>query len=215
MNHLYPVIGTALYLNYPKKFRINSDLLFCISVIHNFGLIIFSGWTCISLLNVVLEHGLVFQGNYYFQVEHFDKVMFYFYLSKYYEYIDTFILYLNGKEPCFLQKYHHVGAVICWHLGYYYKVDGFIVASFLNSFVHTFMYSYYLASLFKISNIRIFKPYITSLQLVQLVQLPIATYFYQNENCVNKHIIILFSCYVTFLIGLFANFFWVSYIKNK
>jgi hypothetical protein len=90
MNHLYPVVGTALYLNYPKKLRVNSDLLFCISVIHNFGLIVFSGWTCISLLYVIYDHGLVFQGNYYFQVEHFDKVIFYFYLSKKAPLRDTF-----------------------------------------------------------------------------------------------------------------------------
>ena len=215
MNHVTPVIGTIVYLNYPKNLRINSDLLFCISIIHNFMLIVFSGWTFVSLFQIIYANGVVFDGNYYFKISHLDKVIFYFYLSKYYEYIDTFILYLNGKEPCFLQKYHHVGAVICWHLGYYYKVDGVIVASFLNSFVHTFMYSYYLASLFKIKIIRILKPYITSMQLVQLMQLPLATYFYRNESYINKLVIILFSCYVTFLIGLFANFYWVNYIKSK
>ena len=215
MNHIVPVIGTIIYLKYPKNLRINSYLLFCISIIHNFALIVFSAWTFLSLLQIIYNNGIVFEGNYYFKITHFDKVIFYFYLSKYYEYIDTFILYLNGKEPCFLQKYHHVGAVICWHLGYYCKVDGFIVASLLNSFVHTFMYSYYLASLFKIKIICIFKPYITSMQLVQLMQLPLAIYFYQNESYINKSIIILFSCYVTFLIGLFANFYRVNYIKRK
>jgi hypothetical protein len=215
MNHIVPVIGTIFYLSYPKSFRIDPNLLFFVSIMHNFALIIFSGWTCVSLLHVIFEYGMVFEGNYYFKFAHFDKIIFYFYLSKYYEYVDTFILYLNNKQPCFLQKYHHIGAVICWHLGYYYKVDGMIIASLFNSFVHTLMYSYYFVSLFKIKVIQSIKPYVTALQLIQLMQLPIGLYFYRNENKINRMIIVVFSCYVTFLIGLFGNFYWVNYIKNK
>jgi hypothetical protein len=58
--------------------------------------------------------------------------------------MDTFLLYLHGKTPIFLQKYHHIGAVISWHLVYVYKVDAIWLPSLANSFVHTVMYSYYL-----------------------------------------------------------------------
>jgi hypothetical protein len=34
-----------------------------------------------------------------------------FYLSKYYEFLDSWILVLQGKDPIFLQIYHHAGVV--------------------------------------------------------------------------------------------------------
>jgi hypothetical protein len=76
----------------------------------------FSAWTFVSLCNILYEYGIVCQSDYYFQIEKFDRIIYLFYLSKYYEFFDTFLLYLNGKDPIFLQKYHHIGAVICWHI---------------------------------------------------------------------------------------------------
>ena len=35
-----------------------------------------------------------------------------FYLSKMYEFIDTFIVIARGRRPMFLQKFHHVGATL-------------------------------------------------------------------------------------------------------
>eukprot|EP01083_Nonionella_stella_P197633 726444_1 len=35
-----------------------------------------------------------------------------FYLSKYWEFIDTWIVIARGRRPIFLQEYHHIGAVI-------------------------------------------------------------------------------------------------------
>jgi hypothetical protein len=41
-----------------------------------------------------------------------------FYLSKYYEVIDTLILLLKGRKPSFLQSYHHAGAILAMWVGY-------------------------------------------------------------------------------------------------
>ena len=113
--HITPILAIAGYINYPKDLRINPTLLYTLSVTHNVLLVAFSVWTFISLLQILYTYGIVFESNYYFQNSQFDKIIYYFYLSKYYEFFDTFLLYLNGKTPIFLQKYHHVGTLIFYH----------------------------------------------------------------------------------------------------
>ena len=215
--HLPLCVGILLYLSYPKHLRINKTLLYWLSVIHNVFLVTFSAWTFVSLSQILYTDGIVFQSNYYFQNPRFNTVIYYFYLSKYYEFFDTFLLYLNGKTPIFLQKYHHIGAVICWHLVYVYKVDAVWMASILNSFVHTIMYSYYLGCLLKINQVRFIKKYITSLQLCQFFILYVNFYFYRPpiESWFNYYIIIFFASYGVGIIGLFGRFYYDSYCKIK
>ena len=181
--HITPILAIAGYINYPKDFRINPTLLYSLSVTHNVLLVAFSVWTFISLSQVLYTHGIVFESNYYFQNSQFDKIIYYFYLSKYYEFFDTFLLYLNGKTPIFLQKYHHIGAVIGWHLCYVYKADGIWISTLCNSFVHMIMYSYYLGCLLKINQVRFIKKYITSLQITQLL-------------CGHYHILVKYVCFI-------------------
>jgi len=211
---LVPTLAITVYLLYPKNLRINPKLLYYLSIIHNTFLIVFSLWTFISLVYILMVYGIVFRSNYYFQIKYFDKVIYLFYLSKYYEFFDTFLLYLNGKSPIFLQKYHHTGAVICWYLTYTYKVDGIIIPSIANSFVHTFMYLYYLGCLLKIRQVRFIKKYITILQLTQLT-FPIlfCLYFYRPpvESIFNYSLILIFNGYVCILIYFFIKFYNKNY----
>ena len=167
-SHIPPLVAIAGYVAYPKQLRISPTLLYILSLIHNGGLVAFSAWTFFSLSQILYTDGLVIQSNYYFKNPQFDRVIYWFYLSKYYEFFDTFLLYLNGKTPIFLQKYHHIGAVICWHLTYVYKVDSLWIPTLFNSFVHTIMYSYYLCCLLKINQVRFIKKYVTTIQLTQL-----------------------------------------------
>ena len=203
---------------YPKQLRINPQLLHCCSIVHNGLLVAFSAYTFLSLSHILYTDGLVFQSDYYFQNPYFDKVIFWFYLSKYYEFFDTFLLYLNGKSPIFLQKYHHIGAVVVWHLHYVYKVDCIWIPSIANSFVHTIMYSYYLGCLLKINQVRFLKQYITSMQLTQLF-IPnfICLYFYRPpiETPFKYGLIQLFVGYVAVLVVLFSQFYWNNYLKPK
>ena len=215
--HIRPLLAIAGYLAYPKEIRINQHLLYILSVIHNGLLVAFSAWTFVSLSQILYNDGIVFQSNYYFQNPHFDKVICLFYISKYYEFFDTFLLYLNGKSPIFLQKYHHIGAILSWHLMYVYKVEMVWMATFLNSFVHTIMYSYYLGCLLKLNRVRVIKKYITSIQLCQFFILYVNFYFYTPpiESWFNYYIIIFFASYGIGVIGLFGRFYYDSYIDNK
>ena len=216
--HITPLLAIAGYIAYPKEFRINLSLLYFLSIIHNGLLVVFNAWTFVTLSQILYNNGIVFQSNYYFQNQQFDKVIYLFYISKYYEFIDTFLLYLNGKSPIFLQKYHHIGAVICWHLCYVYKVDAIWISSFCNSFVHIIMYSYYLGCLLKINQVRFIKKYITSLQISQLLcghyhilvkyRPPVETYF-------GYFIILIFDFYVWGLIFMFSVFYYRNYITKR
>ena len=216
--HITPIFAIIGYLVYPKDLRISPSLLYILSVIHNGALVLFSAWTFVSLSQILYNNGIVFQSNYYFQNSHFDKIVYFFYISKYYEFFDTFLLYLNGKTPIFLQKYHHIGAVICWHLCYVYKVDCIWLPSIVNSFVHTIMYLYYLGCLFKINKVRFIKKYITSLQLIQLTITPFISLYYYTppvETTFNYNIIKFFISYVFGLVLLFSQFYYTNYMKIK
>lgn len=217
-HNIIPVVAIGGYMAYPKQLRINPSLLYYLSVIHNGLLVSFSAWTFISLAQILYSDGIVFHANYYFKNPHFDTIIYYFYLSKYYEFFDTFLLYLNGKTPIFLQTYHHIGAVLSWHLLYVYKIDGVWMSTICNSFVHTIMYSYYLGCLLKINQVRFIKRYITSLQIAQLLcghyhiivkyKPPVETYF-------NYSILLLTEIYVCVLVMLFAHFYYNTYMKQK
>ena len=214
--HIPPILAITGYINYPIKYRINPTLLYNLSIIHNGLLIVFSGWTFLSLSQLLYKEGIVFQSNYYFKDSNFDRIIFWFYMSKYYEFFDTFLLYLNGKTPLFLQKYHHIGAVLSWHLCYVYKVDGVWFGTLCNSFVHFIMYFYYLACLLKINQVRAIKKYITTLQLVQfLAGQPFMMIKYKPpiETNSNYCVLVLFFIYLWGLVYMFSCFFIKNYIK--
>jgi hypothetical protein len=217
MSLITPFVAIALYLAYPKQMRINPLFLYKLSVVHNAGLVIFSGWTFASLANILYNDGMVFQHNYYFANPKFDTIIYWFYISKYYEFADTFLLYLNGKTPLFLQKYHHIGAVLSWYLMYQYKVDMVWTASLLNSGVHTIMYSYYLGCLLKINQVRVVKKYITTLQLTQFFILYSNFYLYRPpiETWFNYGIISFFAAYGIGIIGLFGKFYYDTYVVKE
>jgi len=204
MYHLAPLVGTLLYLSYPwnNKYFI---------IAHNAALQIFSTWMCISLGNAIWNKGFHVKTNFYLADPHINTLVFYFYLSKYYEYLDTFIIYAKGKQPIFLQKYHHVGAVVCWHYAWIYKVDSVIWASFFNSFVHSIMYLYYLLNVLGIKLPEV-KPYITWMQMTQFSSAFLCLYFwYPIESYTNKIIMSIFILYNSGLMVLFSLFMYNTY----
>jgi hypothetical protein len=216
MFHLfYPISLNIFYLYFPKKEiqNFNPNYIFLFSLIHNSFLHLFSLYTFVSLSAILFENGIVAKRQYYFTIEGVDSLLFWFYLSKYYEFIDTFILYAKKKEPIFLQKYHHIGATFMWHLGYIYKFDGILFSSLLNSGVHTIMYFYYICSLFPYKLTK-YKVYITGLQVGQLVYgaWALPWYFYNIESAENKNCIICFDCYIFVLLLLFGHFMYKNYL---
>jgi hypothetical protein len=96
------------------------------------------------------------------------KVLYIFYLSKAYEFVDTFIMALKKKtdQISFLHLYHHFMTFLLWWFGMRFTPGGdAYFSAMLNSFVHVVMYAYYLCAAL---GVRFpFKKLVTQLQLVQ------------------------------------------------
>ncbi|PWN43917.1 hypothetical protein IE81DRAFT_52273 [Ceraceosorus guamensis] len=101
-----------------------------------------------------------------------------FYLSKYYEVIDSLILYLKGKQIGHLQSYHHAGALICMWIAVRYQSQPVWVFCVFNSFVHTFMYSYYFCSAMRWPFPRALKRNLTTMQILQIASGTLLTNVY-------------------------------------
>lgn len=205
---VYPAAGTFLYLTYPW-----SGPTFM--TVHNFGLSLYSLGTFTSLATAIWSQPVVYGTAYYMSDPWINQLIYVFYLSKYYEYFDTFILYAKGREPSFLQKFPHVGATICWHLCWTYKVDAILYATLWNSLVHTVMYAYYGLTYYKV-DLRLLKPYLTGFQMIQFLSgFSALVLWYPVETPVNKAIIGLFLTYTAVLIGLFGHFSYETYYLKK
>jgi len=143
-----------------------------------------------------------------------------FYLSKYYEFIDTIILILRKKPITFLHSFHHfITAWLCW-LGIYDQQG--IQWSFLllNGSVHVFMYYYYLAVSF--NKDLWWKKYITTMQIIQFfLDLSMGIPFYYNKLVLEKDCSgatsVLFTSNVVLIsfVILFINFFQKTYKKGQ
>lgn len=64
-----------------------------------------------------------------------------FYLSKFYEVLDTFIILAKGKPSSTLQTYHHAGAMMCMWAGMRYMSAPIWIFVLVNSFIHALMVS--------------------------------------------------------------------------
>ncbi|KAJ2717253.1 hypothetical protein H4R19_000005 [Coemansia spiralis] len=68
---------------------------------------------------------------------------FLFYLSKYYELIDTAIILAKGRPASRLQTFHHSGAIAIMWLGNYTQSPYLTFFVLENSLIHSLMYVYY------------------------------------------------------------------------
>lgn len=66
----------------------------------------------------------------------------FFYLSKFYEVLDTVIILAKGKRSSTLQTYHHAGAMMCMWAGIRFMSPPIWMFVFVNSGIHALMASY-------------------------------------------------------------------------
>lgn len=62
-----------------------------------------------------------------------------FYLSKFYEVVDTAIVLAKGKKSSLLQTYHHAGAMLCMWAGIRYMSPPIWMFALVNSGIHALM----------------------------------------------------------------------------
>lgn len=150
-------------------------------------------------------------------------VTYMFYISKYWELLDTVIIVLKKRDLLFLQWYHHAAAVILsWNnLESVWPQFWFCVAG--NALIHTFMYFYYSCAALKIRQVMWFRQYLTSLQLLQFmvflttgVANLVLLVFYKEYGCLGDvRAPILNMLWILTLIYLFSQFYKQNYSAKK
>lgn len=227
-------------------------------IIHNLFLCIYSAWTfggmLVSINNTKKLIRLNFE-NYDFKLElnfqsffqsvcdvdnglfnlnlPFNSLMLYgwwFYVSKFYEVLDTVIILLKGRPSLLLQSYHHAGAMMCMWAGIRFQSPPIWIFVVFNSFIHTLMYFYFTLSCLKIRVPVIFKRVLTSMQITQFVVggslALLHSFIYFTDMTTNTLIncistpdqalpLIINVSYLTPLTMLFAAFYVDSYLKRK
>lgn len=93
----------------------------------------------------------------------------FFYLSKFYEVLDTAIILMKGRRSSTLQKYHHAGAMMCMWAGIRYMSPPIWMFVFVNSGIHTLMYTYYTLTAFSVPIPNVFKRTLTTMQILQFL----------------------------------------------
>ncbi len=157
-----------------------------------------------------------------------------FYLSKYYELLDTAILLAKGRPSSFLQTYHHAGAILSMWMLTVTRAYGAWVFVVFNSFIHTLMYSYY--TLTCLGYAPSWKRTMTQMQIAQFfIGLPIAVAYILIPGCIRhdprrnrlagmlgisgraSHVLALVVnfAYVAYLIVLFLDFSRRTYAAKK
>mmetsp|Transcript_21408 Transcript_21408/g.29951 ORF Transcript_21408/g.29951 Transcript_21408/m.29951 type:complete len:302 (+) Transcript_21408:23-928(+) len=138
-----------------------------------------------------------------------------FFLSKFYEFIDTIILVLRKKDLTFLHVFHHfITAILCW-VALYNEIPVQWLVCILNATVHIFMYYYYLAT--TLNSDVWWKKYLTTAQIIQfvvdLLGISVWWYYYlvKEQPCTGTVASMLF---VYFVLGSFLILFVLFYIKT-
>ena len=140
-------------------------------------------------------------------------IMYSFYLSKFWEWLDTYFIVHSSKKITNLHYFHHMSTPALSYVNTFYKgvTPSYIYACFLNTFVHTFMYWYYA---FPDSRVRKYKKTITRIQIFQhIYMLFSAVYIY--INCMDKKFYLVLymtlGCYFYYF-TMFVKFYLKSYI---
>lgn len=99
-------------------------------VLHNSALAIYSAWTFLSAVPIIHRRfsntsiptiERICCSNRQIFDDGMERLTYLFYLSKYYEVIDTMIILAKGKKSPLLQTYHHAGAMITMFAGAKYR----------------------------------------------------------------------------------------------
>lgn len=161
---------------------------------------------------------------------------FWFYISKFYEVIDTVVILLKGRPSSLLQSYHHAGAMMCMWAGVRFQSPPIWIFVVFNSFIHSLMYFYFTLSCLHIRVPQVFKKLLTSMQITQFVvggsiavlhsfvwiidtSKIVGAEHMELVNCIStpeKALPLLINvAYLTPLTALFAAFYIESYFKTK
>lgn len=134
-----------------------------------------------------------------------------FYISKFYEFVDTWILVWKGKSVSFLQTYHHTGIVFAMWGAILSHSAWILFLVLLNSIIHTLMYAYFFVKTISPQTQIKAAKYLTRMQIGQLVTGLTSTMgvLYMGDTCdtqSSRFTLAFSNTYVAGLIILFMVF---------
>ena len=138
-----------------------------------------------------------------------------FYVSKYWEFVDTWILILKGKKPSFLQVYHHTGIAFFMWVGVVSQSSWLQAVVLLNSIIHTLMYAYFfLKTISPTTEIKAAK-YLTRAQIGQFLlgTSYTAGVLWMGDTCDTQSSRFGLACIHLYTYGLIALF--MAFAKKK
>ncbi|XP_077980559.1 very long chain fatty acid elongase 4-like isoform X2 [Glandiceps talaboti] len=144
-----------------------------------------------------------------------------FYISKYIEFLDTFIFIARKKNEqiSVLHVYHHSTMPLLWWLVTKWIAGGTAFFSAMaNCLVHTIMYSYYSLSAIgpHMQPYLWWKKYLTKMQMVQFIIVACQTSLALYSRCgYHAFPLWLLFFYMISMFLLFANFYRVAYLKRR
>lgn len=189
------------------------------ALLHNVLLCAFSFWTTTNVWSMTAKYLQQSVEGVYCDSDLWDAGLSYFgfifYLSKYWELVDTFLLIWKQKEASYLQVYHHAVTILCaYMLQVSHSRVTFLFVG-LNSFVHTVMYAYFALTVigvrFRAKNL------ITIMQMVQFllgICLAAPTFWLRGGECATvsqKVAVVGILLHAAYLMILFAQFYIKSY----
>ncbi|CAO1431020.1 unnamed protein product [Diamesa serratosioi] len=141
-------------------------------------------------------------------------------LVKLAELVETvfFVLRKKQNQVSHLHVYHHVSTIlILWAFFKYSAGVMEIYIAILNSMIHIIMYSYYLLAIFKVwpKYLNMFKPIITSMQLIQFLLILGQCVAAMLPSCPNSKIFHVMFVNIVILFTMFSNFFKQNYTNPK
>eukprot|EP01038_Epipyxis_sp_PR26KG_P009470 gene9470-12759_t len=235
LHPIVPIVACILYLTLSDfifgtlrnlfGLQPKGQVVQAITVSHSMILAVYSAWTCYNSASIFIPY--VLEKGFYGSVCDHDTLwnklglgfwITHFYWSKYYEFIDTWIIILKGRKPIFLQTFHHAGIVlVMWGLVATQSVAGGVVALVLNSFIHSLMYTYYTLAAFGYRSP--LKHYLTQAQIIQFViGIIAATPAHFIDGCTTpaqSSTLLWLQLFGVALIFLFGSFYITSYLQKK
>jgi elongation of very long chain fatty acids protein 4 len=145
MVYLLISFTSCMFKDYYKVIRIKELIM-----VHNVLSILFSMYMFVGILHHTYNQNYTWVGN---ELGDSDTTlthyMWIFHMTKYYECMDTFIMILRKsyRQITFLHVYHHASMIVfTWAVLYNHPGGDFYLGPLLNSFVHVWMYLYYLCA---------------------------------------------------------------------
>nr|XP_033335448.1 elongation of very long chain fatty acids protein AAEL008004-like [Megalopta genalis] len=147
------------------------------------------------------------------------KTVWLYFMVKLLDLLDTVFFVLRKKENqiSFLHVYHHAGMAFgTWNAVKFLAGGHLIFLGTINSFVHVVMYSYYLATSFRMSR-PWWKKHITQLQLFQFFLLLVhdLTLAWQTDCHFPKWTVVVLIPQNVFMMVLFGDFYYKCYIRKS